>query len=315
MPPINNNVHLNPAQNTIQDNPAVTNEQADVPRELANARSSGWKTFGRVAAGIFTLGFSELIPLAWKGIKALFSRSSQAPNGEARVAGQANPVPAANPETDRMKTSLVDSLKKSTVLPAQYQQAASEVLSELRNTYGSDLVPENMHITDLLRNAARKTSMELDAAFFRAIRDSADLVSPEEFKDLLRNNLQPMLNRQVLVNQGTELAKDLVIFSRVEVKDAIASLLKKPGLADELRNAKNPAEAAAVGEKLNLAGMLGGLNSAFVDTVTSIRERFGANALPANPADILDMISPSGGPLFSKISGAWKHQNGTAFLS
>ena len=90
-PPINANVHLNPAQTAIQNDQTVNNERADAPRELSNARSSGWKTFGRVAAGIFTLGFSELIPLAWKGIKALFSHSSQAPNGAARVAGQPSP--------------------------------------------------------------------------------------------------------------------------------------------------------------------------------------------------------------------------------
>jgi hypothetical protein len=309
MPPtINGNVQLNPAQNTIQEQP-VNTEQTNAPRELANAKSSGWKTFGRVAAGIFTLGFSELIPLAWKGIKALFSRSSQAPNGEPRVTGQANALPAAAPEADRLKSSLLDSLKKSNALPEQYQQAADEVLSDLRGTYGSALVPEGMHVNDLLKQAAAETGMQNNAAFFKAVRNSANLVSPEGFKDLLRNNLQPMLNCQVLVNQGKDIAKDLAIFSRVEVKTAVGSLLKKPGISAELNNAKSPAEAAAVGEKIKLAEMLHGINNALVDTVNSLREKYGENALPENPSAVLDMNCTTGGVISSKVFGLMSSGN------
>lgn len=296
------NVNLNPAQNTVPNEQVVNNEQANVPQELANAKSSGWKTFGRVAAGIFTVGLSELIPLAWRGIKALFSRASQAPNGEPRVAGQANPLPAAGPEADKLKSALLQGFSKNTELPAQYQQAANEVLADLRNTYGSALVPEGQGLGQLFKTAANQTGMSLNASFFNAIKNSRDLVSPEGFKDLLRNNLQPMLNRQVLVNQGKEIAESMDVYKRVEIKDVIASLLRQPGLANELSNAKTPAEAAAVGEKMKLAQTLTGINQALTNTVNSMRERFGENALPGTLLEIMDRPLPSGGMLGSKIT-------------
>lgn len=300
-PPINGNIQLNPAQNTIQEQP-VTTEQTNAPRELANAKSSGWKTFGRVAAGIFSLGFSELIPLAWKGIKALFSHSSQAPNGAARVAGQPSPLPAANPDADRLKSALSESMRKHTALPGQYQQAADEVLSDLRGTYGSDLVPEGMHVAELLKSASFATGMKNNSAVMNALRSSHELVSPEGFKDLLRNNLRPLLNCQAVVNQGKELAKDLVVFSRVEVKDVVASLLKNPEFESKINTAKNPAEALAAGNKFKLAETLRGINKAFADTVNSLRERFGQSALPGSLSDILNRPCSNGGPFFSNLN-------------
>ncbi len=74
------------------------------PEELSNAKplpqsSSGWKLAGRVFLGIVSLGTSELLRLAWKGMKSFVVNASPAQLREPRAQGK-NGLPAAAHDAD-----------------------------------------------------------------------------------------------------------------------------------------------------------------------------------------------------------------------
>ena len=75
-------------------------------------------SFGRVAACIFTAGISELLRLAWRGIRACCSSPRPAPAPEPRAgAASVKAQPAADPGADAQNDALAKAVAGLSGIP------------------------------------------------------------------------------------------------------------------------------------------------------------------------------------------------------
>ena len=170
------------------------------PAELAKARpseksSSGWAIAGRVAVGILTAGVSELIRLAWRGIRSCCSSERPAPEHEPRVRihGKnvaSDPLPQSVSFNENVGLALVGSRP----LPGGLEDAAREAFAELRGQFGTSSVPEGKPVRETLGSAGTNK-------LYASISALESDVTPEQIREWVLLSVKTKIARDALAEK------------------------------------------------------------------------------------------------------------------
>lgn len=179
-------------QPTLQDERLRT--ELNAPGELQKARPSVGVIIARVIGGIFSLGISE-------GIIALvqYVRSGSAPTP--RVTGTG--VPSLRPIDDVFNNNLANEVRNGTITSILHEEAVQSALSDLRDIFGQNIVPENTTLQNIPNNSTLRDMVS------RAVCSSTEPVSGPVLHDIIMEKAKPLLFQQILVPHIEELIRQI----------------------------------------------------------------------------------------------------------
>ena len=186
---INNDTANNIGQKSVADI-----NQRKVPEELQNARPSNIIKGIRIAAGILTLGFSELGILIFRGLKSLFSTCKPVQEPIATRVSETGSKTVPNELSESNKTLLTnfDRFKK---LPEEYENGVHEAVERLNKEFGNLL--EFNSVKDLYKkqliisNAYNYSDTEaLSSAVVNKLKNYQGEITPQVFSDAIYSSLK-----------------------------------------------------------------------------------------------------------------------------
>lgn len=179
-------------QPTLQDERLRT--ELNAPGELQKARPSVGVIIARVIGGIFSLGISE-------GIIALvqYVRSGSAPTP--RVTGTG--VPSLRPIDDVFNNNLANEVRNGTITSILHEEAVQSALSDLRDIFGQNIVPENTTLQNIPNNSTLRDMVS------RAVCSSTEPVSGPVLHNIIMEKAKPLLFQQILVPHIEELIRQI----------------------------------------------------------------------------------------------------------
>ena len=220
---------------------------ADIPEQLEKARpsskSSILKTCGRIALGIATIGISELVYLAYRGIKSMIANARPAQPKEPRVAHNPSVVPAAKPRDDISNMSLAKAATGKMELPPEYKAAVDEMFNELRGQYGEKYIPQGATIKDQLGALDYNIVGIPGLKIFTAIKNSPNAVRPNDLQKIIKDAYVPMLNAHIFSKLVQEQADKSGGLGGLKMSSMVSNMLKfQPGLQDKIDTLKSEAD-------------------------------------------------------------------------
>ena len=275
--PVNNNpnignVNEQPGQNV--QNAQNGQPRADLPPELHNARpakpgilsrisnflfgkgplSAVNKTYltslavGTIAATIAT-GPIGLIAGAiglgfYAGLRALVSYIAKSPAPEPRVP-ENNNLPNANPEADAYNTRIANDIVAGNELTGSLKTAADGVVTQMRQRYGENFVPQGATLAQLLGGEKNKLANEIKALDGNVNAQKMQELVEKHMKTkmastALENAFKPLCGqdsnkaarlREIAAEKNPQLLEDL---KNAQDQQAVQNILN--GLTDEFRS-------------------------------------------------------------------------------
>ena len=289
--------------NALEPRPEVD----EVPRELRNARpaprASGWKTAGRIALGILTCGLSELIRLAYRGIKACFSSSRPSQAAEARVHAGASGVPAADPEADRHNSDLASALSGNAPWPQEHREAIDSLTDDLRGKYGERYIPQGMTLSEVIASVPPDIDPYVKRDIHMAIRESHHAVSPAELQGAIRQKLVPALNLMVLKAEAEAQAAQIGGLGGLDMTRIMMNQLKAPGVRRQLESAGSEADVLRLAADMGLRQKISDFREAMEDTLDGLRTVYGPGRLPDDLGAALALKNDLGHSIKGMVEG------------
>ncbi len=209
----------------------------EFPPEFRKARPvpapSRWKMVGRIALGITTCGLSEIIRLAYRGIKACCSSSRPASATRPRISiRNGGAIPNALPEVDSFNDTVGLKLLGSQRLPGDLEDAAREALAELRDKFGTDLVPEGQSVKAILGGGAQR--------LYARIKDLQSAVTPEQIREWVLLEGRKSVIMKMVTDRMKELWPNDAGKMSADLPDRL--LMRYPELKTMLENCESTGE-------------------------------------------------------------------------
>lgn len=186
---------------------------------------------GRVALGLVTLGFSEIIRAVVKSVAADLA----APAPRVQTPG----TPATRPEDDLQNTVLADRIRQGKTLSPAFRAALQEGVNDLREAFGDDLIPREAGFATMPCSIALKQNLA------KAVANAGEEVTPQQLRDMIRSLGVPLMAEQILQDHVAHVA-------RTAGHERDPSILRSsvqngvPGLDEALKAAATRQEAEAV---------------------------------------------------------------------
>lgn len=220
-------------QQPVMQNQQVQNaDNAAAPAALQNAKPNVGAVVCRVLAGIFSLGITE-------GIFAICRHIEK--NAVQAARGAAEALPAAAPSIAEQNAALSAQFKNDT-LPPELKAAVSEAFSELRASYGENVLSEAATVREFRANAAVKggfSEKTVISDVANAIKNSETELSPQDLKNCILEKASPKLAmlaaRAFILEQSPNISSDFASMAANE-------LLKTAGFTEKLAACKNAEE-------------------------------------------------------------------------
>ncbi|MCR5814692.1 MAG: hypothetical protein K6G15_09400 [Desulfovibrio sp.] len=266
------------------------------PKAFENAQplpksSSAWKLAGRIALGILTLGTSELLRLAWKGIASCVANASPARRREPQLQGR-DGLPAAAPDADQANTVLKAMLTSSSKSKpsAAYQEAVNTVLNDLREKYGEALVPQGS-LGEILKSIDPKAQQHL----YRLINNADHALTPKELHDTIKNYLLPSLNKATFVSYVKSALDKQGGLDDISSEALAKKFLGKPGQKNwkELEKSESRADVEKLCLKMEVRKTIADIKAGMLEAIQEARDTFGDDIFPEDFDHILHLRTKS----------------------
>ncbi|MCR5562461.1 MAG: hypothetical protein K6F46_03680 [Desulfovibrio sp.] len=265
--PINNNpiIDNNPNVGNVNEQPRQNVQNApigqprpDLPPELHNARPAKPGILSRISAFIFgkgplsAVGKSYLTSLAigtvaatiatgpigliagaiglgfYAGLRALVSYIAKSPAPEPRVPENSNNLPNANPEADAYNTRIANDIVAGRELTGSLKTAADGVVTQMRQRYGENFVPQGATLTQLLGGEKNKLANEIKALDGN--------VNPQKMQELVEKHMKTKMAITALENAFKPLCGQNDN-KAARLREIAAE--KNPQLLEDLKNAQD----------------------------------------------------------------------------
>ena len=292
--PIKQNLTDDPSLDHYRNNMLEPrSDDASIHQELQNAkpvsRSSGWKLAGRIALGIVTGGLSEIVRLAYRGIKSCCSSSRPAEAPEPRVRASAKGVPAADPEISQQNSTLASALQGRKPLPQAYKDCIDSMMNDLRAKYGEQIIPEGTTLKNLVSTIGEKVDPRLRQELYFEIADSKEAISPAELPQFIKQRVLPSLNLMVLTSIAEEHAKQIGGMGGLDMADVLNNLLIDQTLKARLHSAADKAEILKFADDNKIRQTITEYRQALNGALDSLRSKFGSEKVPQDLAAALSL--------------------------
>lgn len=264
--PINNNpiIDNNPNVGNVNEQPRQNVQNApigqprpDLPPELHNARPAKPGILSRISAFIFgkgplsAVGKSYLTSLAigtvaatiatgpigliagaiglgfYAGLRALVSYIAKSPAPEPRVP-ENNNLPNANPEADAYNTRIANDIVAGRELTGSLKTAADGVVTQMRQRYGENFVPQGATLAQLLGGEKNKLANEI-----KALNGNVDV---QKMQELVEKHMRTNMANTALENAFKPLCGEDVN-KAARLREIAAE--KNPQLLEDLKNAQD----------------------------------------------------------------------------
>lgn len=187
---------------------------------------------GTVAAGIATGGIGLIagaIGLGfYAGLRALVSYIVNSPAPAPRVPENNNNLPNANPQADAFNTQIANAIANGHELTGSLKTAADGVVSQMRQRYGENVVPQEAMLTRLLGGEKHKLANDI-----KKLDGHVDAQKMEELvkKHMLTNIANTALENAFKPLCGNDANK------AARLREIAAE--NNPQLLEDLKNAQN----------------------------------------------------------------------------
>lgn len=271
---------------------------------MPKTSSSAWKLGGRIAIGILTGGISELVYLAWQGIKSLVANAKPSPQQAApRVQGSKG-LPKAAPDADKNNTVLKAMLKKGSTVDAspEYRQAMETALSDLRIQYGEKYIPQGTSLNDVLSKFDKMALVHLHMLIGKANH----ALSPREFYTTVKKFTQEKLNIAILEKNVENAAKQVGGLGGIKPDYLAEKLLEQSGQknVNKLKTLDNPADVDKLCDKINIKKSVSEIKEGINDLIQELCDTFGADKLPASLDEIMKLKTDDDSFIYEKINNS-----------
>ncbi|MBQ7586147.1 MAG: hypothetical protein IJU40_07860 [Desulfovibrionaceae bacterium] len=289
-----------------------------IPEEFNNAKptssSSVWKTVGRVALGVVTLGLSELGILAYRGIKAMVASCRSAPSREPRINQNQAPnsssslkqnkigIPQAAPQADQINSDLASGFTGKKPWPPEYQTAVDNLITDLREQYGEKYIPQGTTIKNLMDGIHLKIDPYANRNLYVAIKNADAPLSPADLTRTIKQTLVPLLSCNIMIKKGEEIAASFGGLGGVSVSNIVANMLDQPEIKQQVSSLTNEADIQNFVDNFNLGKKLLEYRTSMENQITELRQIYGNDALPKNLDQVLELKNDTNQTVSSQLS-------------
>lgn len=171
-----------------QQNVGGPEARSGAPAELQGAHASPLRIFGRILAGIFTLGISE-------GIRAIIHhvKAGEAPAPRDPVAD----LPPAPPRADIFNKSIASKFQENN-LPPDFEASVTEAFNRMEARFGEDMFPKDSEL-----RTSPQTSLSFEVK--NTLRQTDEAITPQAFSALVEKKATYALLRNVMTTHVTDL--------------------------------------------------------------------------------------------------------------
>ena len=171
-----------------QQNVGGPEARSGAPAELQGAHASPLRTFGRILAGIFTLGISEGIRAIIRHVKAGEAPAPRDPAAD---------LPPAPPRADIFNKSIASEFQANN-LPPDFKAAVTEAFDRMEARFGEDMFPKDSKL-----RTSPQTSLGFEVK--DALRQTDEAITPQAFSALVEKKATYALLHNVMTTHVTDL--------------------------------------------------------------------------------------------------------------
>ena len=175
-----------------QQNVGGPEARSGAPAELQGAHASPLRTFGRILAGIFTLGISEGIRAIIRHVKAGEAPAPRNPAAD---------LPPAPPRADIFNKSIASEFQANN-LPPDFKAAVTEAFDRMEARFGEDMFPKDSKL-----RTSPQTSLGLEVR--DTLRQTDEAITPQAFSALVEKKATSALLHNVMTAHATDLCDSI----------------------------------------------------------------------------------------------------------